>query len=350
MTIINGIEIDYIDYITNDINDSIKNNKPIEDKLNLIICISNPCQFARRFILAREFITRIKRDFKDDINLYVVELAYNNKPFNVTNKYNPNHLQLRTNKEPIWSKENMWNLGVKLLPKDWKHVAFADADVEFTNPHFAKDTLKILNGTRDIIHMHSHCLDMDLDKNAMSLFSSFGYQYSIQQPYSSKGSLFWHPGFTLAITRKAYEQIGGIFQKSILGAGDHNLFLCLIGNGIKSLNENVSDEYKQSIVEFEQKCKGLRLGSHPSNIIIHNFHGSKKNRQYSSRWLILVKHLFDPYKHIEIDYQGLQIPSKDCPKELLDDIMLYFQSRNEDEFYLDYINKQNNSELIKFKL
>lgn len=332
------VEIDNIIYIENDINEAIKNNNPIEDKLHLIICVSNPCQFIRRYILCHEFIKRIENDFTNDIILYVVELCYNDQKFQITEKDNPRHLQLRSNSSPLWSKENLWNLGVKLLPTNYKAVAFSDADIEFTNLHFAKDILKILNGTRDVLHMHSHCLDLNLDNKPMSIFSSFGYQYSNTQPYSRNTIHFWHPGMTIAFTRKAYEQIG-IYQESILGSGDHNLFLCLIGNGIKSLHPHVSDGYKKSIIEFEKKCKGLRLGSHQSNIIKHFFHGSKLNRKYAERFQILIKHQYDPFKHITIDHQGLQIPSKDCPDEMLKDIMLYFSERNEDEYYLEHLKK-----------
>ena len=42
MTIINGIEIDNICYKQNDIKYAIANNDPIEEKLNVIIVISNP--------------------------------------------------------------------------------------------------------------------------------------------------------------------------------------------------------------------------------------------------------------------------------------------------------------------
>jgi hypothetical protein len=40
MTVINGIEIDDINYKQNDIKYAISNNDPIEDKLNVIIVIS----------------------------------------------------------------------------------------------------------------------------------------------------------------------------------------------------------------------------------------------------------------------------------------------------------------------
>ena len=132
MTVINGIEIDDINYKTNDIKYAIKNNEPIENKLNVIIVVSNPCMYARRFILLKEFVKRIEEE-EENINLFVVELVYQKNNFYVTDKNNKNHLQIKT-EMPIWHKENMINLGVKyLLPTNWKAFAWIDADVEFDN-------------------------------------------------------------------------------------------------------------------------------------------------------------------------------------------------------------------------
>ena len=193
MTIINGIEIDIINYKLNDIKYAITNNKPIEKKLNVIIVISNPCQFARRYILCREFIKRIEEE-EENVELYVVEMIYPNQKFIITDKKNKNHLQLKTD-TPIWHKENMINLGVKyLLPKSWKAFAWIDADIEFENPSWALDTLKILNGSKDIVQIFSHCLDMDNKENTMQIFSSAGFQYCKNKKYCGKGIDYWHPG------------------------------------------------------------------------------------------------------------------------------------------------------------
>ena len=62
MTVINGIEIDNIKYIHNEIKEAIVNNDPIEQNLHVVIVISNPCQYARRYILAKEFINRFEND------------------------------------------------------------------------------------------------------------------------------------------------------------------------------------------------------------------------------------------------------------------------------------------------
>jgi hypothetical protein len=47
----------------------------------------------------------------------------------------------------------------------------------------------------------------------------------------------------------------------------------------------------------------------------------------------LVKHKFNPFVHLIKNEEGLLLPSKDCPQELLDSIKLYFIERNEDEFF-----------------
>jgi hypothetical protein len=330
MTIINGIEIDIIPPAEDSTRVAILNNYQIEDKLHVIAVISNPCQYARRYILAREFIKRMERE--ESIILYVVELAYWDQGFYVTEKKNKRHLQLRAT-VPLWHKENMINLGVKkLLPASWRAFAWIDADLEFESTTWASDALKVLNGSKDIIQLFSHAIDMDPKKHAMSIFPSFGFQYAKGSRYGGNGINMWHPGFAWACTRRAYEKMGGLYEKSILGAGDHNMSLSFIGNGIKSINEDTTQDYKDSISEFENKVSSLRLGYVPG-LIRHYFHGSKKNRKYSERWKILVDNQYSPILHITPNNDGLLVPTPECPKKLLDDIYNYFSERNEDEYF-----------------
>jgi hypothetical protein len=171
---------------------------------------------------------------------------------------------------------------------------------------------------------------MDLDLNAMNIFPGFGFQYTKKRPYNTDIKKMWHPGFAWACTRKAYKQMDELYELSILGAGDHNMALSFIGKANVSLNENVDNNYLDSVLNFQQNSKRLRLGYVPG-VIRHYFHGSKKNRKYSQRWQILVKHKYNPSQHITKRSDGLLIPTTKCPKELLDDIFIYFKERNEDE-------------------
>jgi hypothetical protein len=357
MTIINSVEIDYINYSPNNVKLTIQNNDPIEDKLHVIMVLSNPCQYARRYILAREFIKRMEDE--QNIILYIVELAYDKQQFYVTNPNNKRHLQLRTHTAPLWHKENMINIGVKrLLPTKWKAFAWIDADVEFDSASWATDTLKLLNGSYDIVQLFSHAIDMDLNEESMNVFPGFGFQYSKKQQYSSKGVLkMWHPGFAWACTRKTYEKMGGLYEKSILGAGDHNMALSYIRNGNRSLNKDVTEEYRNSVLEFESCVRNIRLGYTPG-VIRHYFHGLKKKRYYGDRWFVLVRNQYNPDEHITKNKDGLLIPTQSCPPELLKEIYEYFQSRHEDEGYTERFRElsqqslaltQSQQSLMKFQ-
>lgn len=331
MTIINNIEIDDIQYNRNIIKEAIQNNDPIEDKLHVILCISNPCLYARRYILIKEFINRMELE-ETDVIIYVVEYAYKKQRFIITNPKNPRHLQIRTD-VPIWHKENMINMGVKhLLPNNWKAFAWVDSDIEFDNPSWAKDTLKVLNGTKDVVQLFTNCIDMNINNEAMSIFTSFGHQYVKGLPYSKQLVRFWHPGFAWACTRKAYEKMDGLYEKGILGSGDNIMALCLIRCGLKAINEGSTDDYKKSVLDFQDRVKTLRLGYVPG-VIRHYYHGSKKNRKYGERWQILLKYDYSPSLHTKNNEMGVLEPTKECPMELLVEIMEYFKQRNEDECY-----------------
>jgi len=329
MTIINGIEIDDIKYDENIIKTAIENNDPIENKLNVIVVISNPCLFAKRYILMREFIQRIEKE-ETNVNLYVVEMIYPNQRFIITEKSNKRHLQLQT-ECPLWHKENMINLGVKhLLPKNYKAFAWIDGDIEFENNTWALDTLKVLNGTKDIVQLFSHCLDLDSNEMTMKIHNSAGYQYCKKNPYCGSGMNYWHPGYAWAITRKAYEKMGGLYDVGILGSGDNIMLHCLLKNGINSVNKENTPQYIDSIIDFQKKTRGLRLGYVPG-LIRHFYHGSKKNRKYQERWQILIKHEYAPNLHVTYDSNGILIPTEAFSDEFKEDIYNYFASRNEDE-------------------
>jgi hypothetical protein len=95
----------------------------------------------------------------------------------------------------------------------------------------------------------------------------------------------------------------------------------------------VSEGYKRSILEYQKKIYGLRIGYVPG-FIRHYFHGSKENRKYSERWKILVDNHFDPYLDLKKDWQGLY-QLTDRSTKLRDDIRAYFKNRNEDSIELN---------------
>ena len=325
----------------------ILGNTPIEDKLHVIAVISNPCNYKIRYKLARQFFQRMEQE--KDVILYIVELVYGDQEFAVTTKGNKRHLQLR-GETPLWHKENMINLGIKyLLPSNWKAVAWVDADVEFDNPYWATYALRVLNSGKDFVQLFTNVFDMDNEQQILNIFTGFGYQYS-KNFKKGKGLNYWHPGFAWACTRKAYEQIGGIIEEGILGSGDNITCHSFIKQAPQRLKKGMTNEYMDFVKDKQDKFDGLNLGYIPGTIR-HFYHGKKENRNYYGREDILIRHKYDPNTFITRDAKGLIIPTETCPKELLKDIIDYFEERNEDEGIDDVVTpqKQNSPILIEAK-
>ena len=332
-----------------DIKKNIISNSKIEDKLHVIAVVSNPCNFKIRYKLTNEFMKRMENE--PNVIAYLVELVYGEQLFEVTEAENKRHLQIRTDSPPLWHKENMINLGVRhLLPSNWKAMAWIDADVEFDSAHWASDTLKVLNGGRDYVQLFTHCIDMDFNKQILNTFTGFGYQYT-KNFQKGTGQKYWHPGFAWACNRKAYDKMGGIFEAGILGSGDNIMCHTFLKKAPDSLKKGMSQEYIDFIVNLQNKMQGITLGYIPGSIR-HFFHGKKENRNYYGREDMLIKYQFNPYTFIEQDSRGLLIPTKNFPKEFLNDIMDYFKGRNEDEMVLQEImsKEKNNKDVLEYKI
>lgn len=310
---------------------ALKTNSPVDDVLHVIAVISNPCEYRRRWSLARDFERRMLET--PNVVFYLVELTYPglNTEYHLTQEDNPRHLRIST-ETPLWHKESMINVAARhLLPDTWKAMAWVDADLLFENQGWALDCLKVLNGTCDIVQLFSHAIDMDANENAMTIFQGAMYQY-VNGRKRSTGVHYWHCGYAWACTRDAFDRMGGLFDLSILGSGDDNMMRSWIGEKSweTSLHGVATEGYRRALMDFAGRCEGLELGYVPG-VVRHFFHGSKKNRKYVERWATLVKWGYDPHQHITRDGWGLIVPSEAFPRGLAEDIMAYFRERNEDD-------------------
>jgi hypothetical protein len=348
MTIINNnIEIDNIKYYENETKKTISNNEPIEQKLHVIIVLSNPCNYSIKYILTKEFIRRMKDE--PDIILYIIELAYGTQEYNITEPNNEKHLRLRLHNIPLWHKENLINIGIKrLLPNNWKAVAWVDADIEFESGSWALDTLKILNGYKDIVQLFSHNVFMDSSGDTDMILTGLAFQYIKKTKRSNRIkdiNSYWHPGFAWACTRKLYEKMNGLYEYAITGDGDMQMASCFLCNYTSALPRDASIDYKKSLEEFENRVKGSRLGYVPGVIRHYNHNDRKYDMMRES---ILTKFNYSPVKHLCKNKDGILIPSENCPKEFIETIMNHFESKKEySSIQKDFItNIQNNLHII----
>ena len=297
--------------------------------LDVIIVVSNPVCYKRRYQLFEEF----KKRYQDnpDIRLHATELQQGNKPYMTSAQH-----KLRT-KHEIWHKENLINLTVQKLPLDWKYMAWIDADIEFHNENWARETINSLQHYK-IVQLFSHAIDMGPNDEAFGVYTSFGYDFCRNQKFFNRLNYknHYHTGYAWAITRRCFNKIGGLIDFAILGSADAHMAYALIHKVNLSYNRGVHKNYKKLLDIFEKRCMeyiNLNIG-YVKGTILHHFHGKKKDRQYVNRWKILVKHQFDPLNDIFKDAQGLyQLSQNKCL--LRNAIKLYFRSRNEDSIDLE---------------
>jgi hypothetical protein len=306
------------------------------DKFHVITMISNPARFSRRYELYQQFA---KEMAKAEVNFWTVELQLGDRPFAITDCKNPRHIQLR-HWDELWHKENALNIGVAKLPDDWETVAWIDADTEFLRPDWVNETLNQLQVYK-IVQMFDTAIDMGPTGEVLSVHKSFMGQYikggaiHPEQAYHEM-----HPGYCWAARREAIDDMGGLYDKAILGAGDRHMALAFVGKAQLSFHPDTTSEYQRSIMDFQDRCeKSIRRDvGYVNGTVRHHWHGKKKDRRYWDRWQILVKNNYRPNSDIKRNSYGvyqLHDDGSDRFLRLRDEIRAYNRQRNENSIDLE---------------
>jgi len=318
----------------------------IIDDFYVIAVMTNPERFATRPRLFREFMGRMD---KYGAKLYVVEGAFGDRDFEVTDPTNPRHIQIRTDSE-LWHKENLINVGISRLPPTWKYVAWIDGDIDFVRGDWQEETVHELQH-HSVVQMFEDAVDMGPNHEILSTFKSFAYSYknNLQGKVLKKmckkdevngdgyyyygkyaAGRYLHPGYAWAATREAINTTGGLFELGILGAGDHHMACCLIGQGSGSVPKGIHPNYKKAVLAWEERALRLHKNlGYVKGTIYHFWHGKKRDRRYKDRWQILIDNKFNPNQDVHKDWQGV-LSLYPGHEKLRDQMRQYFQARNED--------------------
>ena len=317
---------------------------PLASKLSgeaiLHVCtvISNPVRYYSRYELYNQFKEQVGPNHK----LWVVEIAYGNRPFVITERDNPQHLQLRTSHE-IWHKENALNLLFQHVLSECpeaEYFAWVDADVTFTRADWALETLQCLQHY-DFVQMFTHAQDVGPKYEPIGNPAiGFVYAYCNELPNQAQGEAyvpygygkkFAHPGYAWAARKSALDKVGGLLDCCVLGSADHNMAMGLVDQIERSIDSRLNENYRKYIQIWGDRCKQLikrNIGYVPGTLM-HHWHGKKIDRKYRDRGSILINNNFDPFLDLKADLQGLyQLTDRSI--RLRDDIRSYFRDRNED--------------------
>jgi hypothetical protein len=245
------------------------------------------------------------------------------------------HIPVRA-KTRVWNKENLLNIGVHRTPEA-KYIAWIDADIIFRRPDWAVATLQALQHY-DVVQLWSDAYDLGPNDEHVAHHRSFCRQFFHRQPLTSAASIpdggnyiYPHSGYAWAMTRQAFDWVGGLFEFGGMGSGDHHMSLALIGESDSSMPSGVSDLYRREIKRWESRALrhiNRNIG-YVAGTVEHLFHGRKTDRGYQSRWDMFIKNNFDPLEDLKRNSHGVLELASNKP-ELRHDFDLYLQSRNED--------------------
>lgn len=304
----------------------------MSDPLYVIAVISNPCRYKSRSELFKKFKLEMEAQ---NVKLLVVEVAYGDRPFEICCDNNPYHIRMCTNCE-IWHKENMINIGVRNLTRlhpDWKYMAWIDADITFLNKSWYEETIHQLQHYK-VVQLFQTAIDLGPKGEAFGRYDSFAWGYVQGNMITpTKKYVSFHPGYAWAMTRDAYDALGGLIEAP-LGAGDRHMAYGLVGMMKDSINPLLHPRYSASMFQWELRAERhiKRSLGYVDGTIVHHWHGKKADRRYHDRWRILIDNQFNPDTDIKYDSYGLlNLEVGDVRQmKLRDAIMGYFRARSED--------------------
>lgn len=313
----------------------------------VITCISNTARYKSRYELYRKFEAMVK---SAGVKLITVEMALGDRPFEITERDNPMHLQVRSIDE-MFHKENMLNLSIQYLMQidpQAREVAWIDADVFPTMLpiDWFSETWHQLQ-VHEVVQMFEYAQDLDPNYNHigkihhgfMATYVKSGYTLPKLHGNWKMGyyEVHGHPGYCFAANISAITVLGGLCTVGILGSNDRHMCMALLGVVEQSRSEQLSPGYKNYLKTWQERA--LRYikkdVGYVKGTITHMWHGAKKNRGYSSRWKVLIECQFDPYTDLKIDAQGLFQFETHSDRQILlrDRVRSYMRSRNEDCVY-----------------
>jgi hypothetical protein len=323
--------------------------QPVPSELFAVTCITNPVRSEARYRHYREFRAQCARA---GVRLLTIEGAFGERPFEVTSHDCEHDVQVRVIDE-LWHKENLLNLAISRLPPSAQYVAWIDADVTFTHPHWAIETVHQLQH-HPIVQMFGEAHDLAPDGTTVtgSRVRSFGWSHvnGIARPTPApespckgydggKGpdrsiSYYHHPGYAWAARRSALDAVGGLLDVAIVGEADYLMAKAIVGEAEEIVYPGVHQSYRDTILAWQERAKVLRkdIGYVPGTIV-HHWHGRKADRQYWSRKRVLVESGFNPHTDLRRDSQGvyrLQDDGTDRFVVLRNALRRYFRNRNED--------------------
>ena len=254
----------------------------------------NPAGYKNKYENYKIFRENLK---KQGLKICAVEVAFSNRPFELKKEDAEILIQIRGNeKNLMWQKERMMNIGLKNLPKDCDKIAWLDCDIIFENQNWVKETSELLE---EYVVVQPFSLCVWLPKNKIKIeiekipwgvmngqkTNSRAYNYQKKEKkdlstYIEAG----HVGFAWVARKEIFKKIN-FYDKTIIGSGDLFFIDAAYNRKMEKHFLEISKKMKKDYLIWKKKMYMNTKGSvtFTKGNLFHLWHGDQNNRNYKKR-------------------------------------------------------------------
>lgn len=255
----------------------------------------------------------------------VVETAYGSAPFEVTEKGNASHLQLRVFEDTGFIKESSLNVGTAFSLLQDQSLLIDDANIMYADSDFKsvaqpKRYFQMIDEALDHYSM-VQCFEnlVELGPDDQQLFGPWkGFMATWEDNgrrlpkdpnlgYPLMGEL-GGPGLCWAAPVSVWNKLGGLLDITPTGGDDQWQVFCALGlmGDVKEHFRGTPDHYKYLLQYQERAVAHLQKDiGFVRATVQHFYHGDKEFRYYGGRNSMLERYSFNPYTDLVRDIQGL---------------------------------------------
>lgn len=184
----------------------------------------------------------------------------------------------------LFRKENLWNIGARRASGD--ALIFLDTDVFFETSSWVTDTCEALRHC-DVMQPFDKCIW--LDSKGGVLREREAVSNALHANITPNLGAY-HPGFGWAMTRAAYDKIGGFYDTCVSGSGDSAFTFGftsdeLLGPMLPWWRQHDRFFLAPSYEAWRRRtlALGLKVGRSRGIKVIHRWHGTMSGRRYVER-------------------------------------------------------------------
>jgi hypothetical protein len=292
-------------------------SKPTSTDIAVCMCYFSSVGYTR----PRENFLEVKSMLDAaEIPLFTAECIIGDTPQLI-----PDPTLLTRSKSSLFYKEQLFNMLEKKIPANYTKLIFLDSDIIFSVPNWVDMISKKLN-TCSALQPFSKAVYLDASRNAFRKIISWAKYSNIKYMRLLGHQINTHPGFCWAFNRNFLKDIGGFFDKAIIGSGDAAVSTIFASYGYNFKSSFIQNDYIKWLGNAHLKP---RTSSYLDIDIYHLYHGSIDNRQYAHRHtfpeLLKIKK-WDDAVYVN-DYGMYEIKNPEINEVLKN----YFLSRKEDD-------------------